>query len=58
MSAMASGPSSFGGFLVRRTVAGAVTIVAVPALSFVFWSVQIEDAPWSLGGERPSVGKL
>ena len=55
MNAKASGPSSLGGFLARRTVAGAATIVAVPALSFIFWSVQIEDAPWSLGGDSPSV---
>ena len=59
MNAKAGAPPSFGGFLARRTVAGAATIVAVPALSFVFWSVQIEDAPWSLGGDKPSVlGRL
>lgn len=44
-----------GLFVVRRVVTGALTIVAVPALSFVFWTVQIEDGPWTLGGESPSV---
>ena len=48
-----------GGFVARRVVAGVLTIIAVPALSFLFWTVQIEDGPWSLGGDHPSVlGRL
>jgi hypothetical protein len=34
-----------GGFIVRRTLLGVLTIIAVPALSFVFWSAQIEGGP-------------
>ena len=53
------GPTSMGGFIVRRFVFGVLTIVAVPALSFLFWTVQIEDGPWSLGGDSPSpLGRL
>jgi peptide/nickel transport system permease protein len=52
-------PSSVGGFMARRALSGAATVVAVPALSFVFWTMQVEDGPWSLGGDRPSVwGRL
>jgi len=54
-----SEPASIGGFIVRRTVLGLLTIIAVPALSFVFWSAQIEDGPWTLGGDSPSLlGRL
>ncbi len=48
-------PASMGGFIARRVVAGVLTIIAVPTLSFLFWSVQIEDGPWTLGGDSPSV---
>ena len=56
---MRSDPGSMGAFIARRAVLGVLTIIAVPALSFLFWSAQIEDGPWTLGGDSPSLlGRL
>jgi peptide/nickel transport system permease protein len=56
---MRSAPGSMGWFVVRRTLLGVLTIILVPALSFLFWSAQIEDGPWTLGGDSPSLlGRL
>ena len=56
---MRAAPASMGWFIVRRTLLGVLTIIAVPALSFLFWSAQIEDGPWTLGGDSPSLlGRL
>jgi peptide/nickel transport system permease protein len=42
--------------MIRRLLGAVVTIVAVPTVSFLFWTVQIEDGQWDyFAAEKPSV---